>query len=58
MDEEKYNKLSPRMQKRYMKCTYYNEKGEEKVCYTKVPPSADKLWDMWDKLYPSDMDKE
>lgn len=57
MNEEEYNKLSLKLQKRYMKTTYYNEREEIEVIYVMCNPSSNQLWDMWDKMYSLDMDR-
>ncbi len=56
MEEEEYNKLSLRKQKRYRKVSYHNEFGRLMIMYILVPPSPDELWDIWDKVYSLDMD--
>lgn len=56
MNEEEYNKLSLKLQKRYMKTTYYNEREEIEVIYVMCYPPSSELWDMWDKIYSLDMD--
>ena len=56
MDEEEYNKLSLKIQKRYRKVSYHDERGILKVNYILVPPSPNELWEMWEKVYSLDMD--